>query len=166
MLCDEFANRFVRGSIDRWGFDLDFVASVGLRRDAFALATCVYLDVDSHGVLREGDAVVLYRGGSLEFLLLVVFHGGEELVLAMDEGSATDKVVCAELAELLDFGAEVFAFALDAFDFAHGTSLCFGDDNLGFLFGRCLHLVNRALHRDDGVLNRLFDLAVVVHAFF
>lgn len=77
MLCDEFANRFVRGSIDRWGFDLDFVASVGLLRDAFALATRMYLDVDSHGVLREGDAVVLYRGGGLEFLLLVVFHRGE-----------------------------------------------------------------------------------------
>ena len=98
--------------------------------------------------LCECVSAVLHHDRRFEFCtcLLVVFHCRKELVLAVDKRAAADEVVCTELAKLLDFCAQVFALALDAFDFAHGAGFGFGDDDLGFFLCGGLHFVNRALH--------------------
>ena len=94
MLGQEFADGFVRRSIDRRSLDFDLVASVRELRHAFALAPGMYLDVYSHKVL--GEHVTRCCRASLQLFLhaLVIFHGRQEFFLAPDQGAATDKIVC------------------------------------------------------------------------
>jgi hypothetical protein len=79
----------------------------------------------------------------------------QEFFLAADECTATDKVVAAELLQLLDFHAEVFGFALGVFHFAGCPGLGFGDDDFCFFFGSRFDFVYRFLHGDDCVLDGL-----------
>ena len=48
VLCNEFADGFIRGSIDWRRLDFDFEAPVGLLRYAFTFTACMYFDIYSH----------------------------------------------------------------------------------------------------------------------
>ena len=94
VFCQEFADGLVRRSIHRWGLDFHLVTAVGEFYHAFAFAPGMYLDVYLHGVL--GKHVSRCCRTSLQLFLhaLVIFHGCEQVFLALDKRTATDKIVC------------------------------------------------------------------------
>ena len=94
MLGQEFADGLVRRTIHWRSLYLHLVAPVRELRHAFAFAPGMYLDVYLHGVL--GKHVSRCCRTSLQLFLhaLVIFHGCEQVFLALDKRTATDKIVC------------------------------------------------------------------------
>ena len=94
MFRQEFANGLVCCAIYWRGLYLDLVASVRKLRYAFALAPGMHLDVYFHRQL--GKYVSRGCRAGLQFFLhtLVIFHGRKQVFLTLDEGAATDEIVC------------------------------------------------------------------------